>query len=152
MAREKLDGTQQKTLGFILSLQVFQDGRPYREDLVLKDSSSTTFCDRTCVTSEPLRVATQPHLLSFIVGFRNLHLVSWLRVMTWTCPLTFVFDRLSQGRIASSSEGVVLPEDRSGGGLQHWRTCDEETMGNFQGRGLQKTSASFMVTREAAPI
>ena len=57
------------------------------------------------------------------------------------------FDRLSQGKIASNCEGVILLEDRSGGGLQHWRTCDEETMGNFQGRGLQKTLASFLVTR-----
>ena len=57
-----------------------------------------------------------------------------------------------EGRIASSSQGVVLPGDRSGGGLQHWRMCDEETMGNFQRRGLQKTWASFLVTREAAPI
>ena len=72
--------------------------------------------------------------------------------MTGTRPLTFVFDRLSQGKIASSSEGVVLPGDRFGGGLQHWRMCDEETMGNFQRRGLQKTWASFLVTREAALI
>ena len=54
-------------------------------------------------------------------------------------PTDLTFDRLSQGKIASSSEGVVLPGDRFGGGLQHWRMCDEETMGNLQGRGLHKT-------------
>ena len=122
---------------------------------MLKDSSSTMFCDyrepgyeRTARGSD----ITPPFIVyrwiskfafSIIVESDDMNPPTDLRVRSSIAR---------EGRIASSCQGVVLPEDCSGGGLQHWRMCDENAMGNFQGRGLQKTSVLFLVTREAAPI